>query len=151
MRYSFIIVIVLYIIAPTFTSGQNLIGDEKEIEKILFNIKTFSEHIMASDYDAIAAAYTEDGKIFPSGRDIIEGREDIRKYWVLPEGRSTKYHKVKPEEIKIIGDEAYDYGYYEGVSLNAQGQESSWKGKYVIVWKKVEGEWKIYLDIWNRI
>ena len=34
--------------------------------------------------------------------------------------------KVTPEEIKIIGNEAYDYGYYEGRSIGGDGKESSW-------------------------
>ncbi|MEO0584930.1 MAG: nuclear transport factor 2 family protein [Bacteroidota bacterium] len=67
----------------------------------------------------------------------------------MPEGVAITYHKVTPEEIKIIGDEAYDYGYYEGKTKSAERGESSWGGKYVIIWRKVEGEWKIYLDIWN--
>jgi len=28
---------------------------------------------------------------------------------------------------------------------------SSWKGKYVIVWKKVDSKWKMHLDIWNSV
>ena len=118
---------------------------------ILKNISAFSKAVMASDYELISNAYTEDAKIFPNGLDIIEGRDAIKKYWILPEGRSTKYHKLTPVEIKIIGDEAYDYGYFEGTTLFDDGRESSWRGKYVVIWRKVDGDWKIYLDIWNAI
>jgi ketosteroid isomerase-like protein len=103
-----------------------------------------------ADYDNIAASYTDDAKIFPRNVDIITGQEKIRGYWVLPEGVKTTHHKVTSLEIKVIGDEAYDYGYYEGRSSTAEG-ESSWRGKYVIVWKKTDGVWKMYLDIWNSI
>ena len=106
---------------------------------------------MRSDYHSIGKAYTVDAKIFPNNMDIIQGREEIIKYWTLPEGLRTKYHKIIPEEIKIIGNEAYDYGYYEGTTLRSDGTESNWKGKYVVVWRKIDREWKMYLDIWNRI
>lgn len=96
-------------------------------------------------------AYTDDAKIFPNNMDIIEGRDAIITYWTLPEGVETIYHKITPEEIKILGNEAYDYGYYEGKTKRADGSELKWKGKYVIIWKKINEEWKIYLDIWNRI
>ena len=44
------------------------------------------------------------------------------------------------------------YGYYEGKSIGNDGNESSWKGKYVITWKEVEPDvWKMYLDIWNSV
>ena len=97
------------------------------------------------------SCYTVDGKIFPNNLEIIEGREKIKKYWTQPEGVKTIAHKVTPSELKIIGKEAYDYGYYEGTTRLANGDEVSWKGKYVIVWKKVGKDWKIYLDIWNSI
>ncbi|GJM34195.1 MAG: hypothetical protein DHS20C18_31960 [Saprospiraceae bacterium] len=121
---------------------------------IRHNIAAFSKALMEQNYDAVVAAYTNDGKIFPGGRDILRGEAAIREYWTPKAGSTyrTSYHHITPEEIVIKGDTAYDYGYYEGKSINNEGKESSWKGKYVIVWKRVgKKEWKIYLDIWNRI
>lgn len=132
-------------------TAQHYTGNKEDIDKILLNVKAFSVHVMNADTKAIGMAYTANAKIFPNNRDIITGREAIIGYWTLPEGLSTKYHKITPEEINVLGDEAYDYGYYEGTTLRADGSQSSWKGKYVIIWKKVNGEWKIYLDIWNAI
>ena len=146
------IVIITAILFFSFQGfSQTYTGDQKEIDQILKNAASFSEYIINADYDKIAASYTEDGKIFPNKRKIIEGREKIRAYWVLPEGVSTVSHKVTASEIKVIGDEAYDYGYYEGATKSANGSISRWGGKYVIVWKKVNGDWKMYLDIWNSI
>ena len=132
-------------------TSQNYVGNKDDIDKILSNTKDFSNFVMNSDYESIGRAYTEDAKIFPNNTEILKGREAIIKYWTLPEGVQTKYHKVNPEEIKILGNEAYDYGYYEGTTLRANGTESKWKGKYVIIWRKIDQQWKIYLDIWNRI
>ncbi|MTB51134.1 DUF4440 domain-containing protein [Lewinella sp. W8] len=131
--------------------AQTYLGKQKDIDQILENIGKFSASVVAGDYDKIAAAYTEDGKIFPNRRDIIGGRAAVRQYWVLPEGVRTITHKITPVEIKVRGREAYDYGYYEGTTRRANGEEVSWRGKYVIIWRKVGKEWKIYLDIWNSI
>lgn len=131
--------------------GQIYTGDQQDIDQILKNIKAFSSYVVASDYDSIAAAYTTDGKIMPGGTLIIEGHEKIKDYWTLPEGTSTVHHEVNPEEIKIIGHHAYDYGYYNGATRKADGKKVTWKGKYIIVWKKENGLWKIYLDMWNRV
>ncbi|GGD53524.1 YybH family protein [Muriicola marianensis] len=132
-------------------TAQNYSGNQEDIDQILENITDFSTAVMQSDYEAIAMAYTEDAKIFPNNRDILQGRDAILAYWTLPDGVQTPYHKITPVEIEILGDEAYDFGYYEGRTRRADGSEVGWKGKYVIVWKKIEQEWKIYLDIWNRI
>jgi ketosteroid isomerase-like protein len=126
-------------------------ASRKDIDQILENITKFSEYVVAADYDNIAASYTKDGKIFPNRLNIISGRADVRKYWVLPEGVRTIAHKITPVEIKVKGKEAYDYGYYEGTTRRANGEEVSWRGKYVIIWRKVGKEWKIYLDIWNSV
>lgn len=118
------------------------------------NIKDFSAALMRQDYDAVTNAYTTDAKIFPINARILEGSDKIRGYWTPEEGSKNKvlYHKISPEEIKILGDEAYDYGYYEGRSTDVIGNEKPWKGKYVIVWKEVKPDmWKMYLDIWNQM
>jgi ketosteroid isomerase-like protein len=121
-----------------------------EREKLLQQIKQFSAQVVAGDAAAVAGMYTEDGKIFPSGMNILEGRDALEKYWKPGAKSKVSYHKVTPNEIKFIGDYAYDYGYYEGETTREDGSTLDWAGKYVIIWKKVDGEWKIYLDIWNR-
>lgn len=141
----------LNLILITTGFSQKYTGSEKQINIILNNVAKFSEYVVNSNYEKIASAYTNDGKIFPNNREIIEGRSAIMNYWKLPEGVRTIAHKISPLEIKIKGKEAYDYGVYEGSTRRADGSEVSWKGKYVIVWRKEKKEWKMYLDIWNRI
>lgn len=139
------------VITPILVKAQIYDGDSTEINLILSNIKQFSQAYMDGDFRKMAEAYTEDGKIMPNNTMIIEGHEAIYERWVLPEGVTILKHKVMPEEIKIIGDYAYDIGYYEGQTKQLDGNIASWKGKYVIVWQKVEDVWKIYVDIWNRV
>ena len=146
----FFVIISALFLSHTVAS-QSYIGNQEDIDVILSKIKTFSTSVISSDYESIGLAYTTDAKIFPNTKDIIQGREAIIKYWTLPVGLQTKYHKITPKEIKVIGNEAYDYGYYEGTTLRPDGTESNWKGKYVIIWRKINEEWKIYLDIWNSI
>ncbi|EDP94097.1 DUF4440 domain-containing protein [Kordia algicida OT-1] len=134
-----------------FSIGQNYNGNQEDINQILKNIKDFSSYVNTGNYEMIGKSYTKDAKIFPQRGDIIIGVENITKYWILPEGVQTKNHKITPNEITIVENTAYDYGYYEGTTVRADGKTSSWKGKYVIVWKKVGDDWKIYMDIWNSI
>lgn len=127
---------------------------DKDLNIIKRNIRLFSEALVNQDFDFVVDAYTTDGKIFPNNRPILEGPEALRKYWTPPPGSKNRitYHKITPTEITVTGDSAYDFGYYEGRSIGNDGNESSWKGKYVIVWKEVEPDvWKMYLDIWNRV
>ncbi len=115
------------------------------------NIASFSKALMTGDTVAVNEAYTSDGKILPNGNLILEGKP-LREYWNrgIRKGQTYYFHKVTPEEIKILGDHAYDYGYYEGESGYGE-KRSKWKGKYVIIWRKEGADWKIYLDIWNGV
>ncbi|PQB05702.1 YybH family protein [Aureitalea marina] len=146
------VVLILFVfMIPFLGNTQDLKGDQGELIKILKNIKEFSAAVMASDYETIGQAYTADAKIFPSNREIIEGRDAIVKYWTPTNGSRISYHQFMPKEINITGEQAYDYEYYKGKTINAGGKEISWQGKYVVIWKKIDNQWKIYLDIWNRV
>ncbi|MBR9923052.1 MAG: DUF4440 domain-containing protein [Bacteroidetes bacterium] len=151
-RSVFSLLVTLCFLFPANTlSAQQFTGMRDDIDEILEAIEDFSRFYVMADYESLANSYTTDGKIFPNNVDIIEGREAIKKRWELPKGVRVTRHEINPLEINIVEDTAYDYGYYEGTTLNADGSEVSWKGKYVIVWKKTDEGWKIYLDIWNRI
>lgn len=143
--------ILIAVLSMHFTYAQTYTGPQEDINQILKNTETFSEYIKDSNYKMIGASYTDDAKIFPNNKEILEGTDAIITYWTLPTGVSIKHHQVTSNEIKVIGNEAYDYGTYRGTTLLGNGEEVSWKGKYVIIWKKVDGVWKMYLDIWNSI
>lgn len=134
-----------FILLASFGYSQN--SDLETIEK---NIAAFSIALMDGDTVSLINAYAKDAKILPNGTNILE-RESLKEYWLkgIRNGQTYYYHKVSPIEIKVLGDHAYDFGYYEGES-GKDDNRSKWKGKYVIVWKKLNDEWKIYLDIWNR-
>ena len=130
---------------------QTLKGPEADTKIILDNIRAFSEYVINQQPEKVALAYTENAKIFPMGTDIIMGRSAIREYWTPKGSNKTIYHKIIPVEIEVIGDIAYDYGRYEGKTRKSDGSESTWKGKYVIVWKKIDNQWLIDIDCWNPI
>ena len=143
------------VIYPTWkidcSNGKNSIYQPDDEAKIMAATKVFSKAYMEGDFETIANSYTEDAKIFPNNADIIAGREAIKKRWMLGSGTKILHHEINPEEITFLGDHAYDYGYFQGKSENKDGSVSNWRGKYVVVWKKEDGNWKMYLDIWNRI
>ena len=125
------------------------VSDEDQIRNAA---KSFSAAYLKKDFEAIANAYTKDAKIFPNNTPIIKGYEAIKKRW---SGGADSYtpiaHEIIPEEIVILNDTAHDYGIYKGKNKRADGTEISYQGKYVVVWKKENNQWKMYLDIWNTI
>ncbi len=129
--------------------AQNYLGPASEIEKILQNSKAFSAYYVNGEVEELANFYTTEGKIHPDRNEIVESVAAIQKRWTLPIGMKTLAHKITPAEIRIEEEYAYDYGYYEGKTQAEDGAVSTWKGKYVIVWRKVGEDWKISSDVWD--
>ncbi len=81
---------------------------------------------------------------------IIPGslqEEPIKERWIHPVGSKILAHELLPEEINIFGN----YGYYKGRTKTKSSEPIYFKGKYVVIREKVAGQWKMYLDIWNRV
>lgn len=142
----------LLLLLTISTYGQEYVGKGEDVGIILKNSKEFSKAYMDGNIDKLTSFYSKDGKIFPDKSDIIEGYDAIKKRWTLPKRTKIISHTATSKEINVINGYAYDYGYYEGVSKNTKSNTTTnFKGKYVIVWKKENDDWKMYLDIWNTL
>lgn len=107
---------------------------------------------MAGDIEALVAVYAEDGIAAPGGRDFVRGYDALYDLWELPEGRVVTYHHATPEELKVHGDFAYDWGYYGGTVVQDGGEPVSFRGKYLVVWQRdADGVWRIAHDMWNSL
>ncbi|XP_066266886.1 uncharacterized protein [Branchiostoma lanceolatum] len=102
----------------------------------------------ANDIKGVANLFTEDAKIMPPGSDTAHGREGVEKAisgYRAAHGVTTL--KLKSEEVGPMGsDFTYDRGTY---TAKAEDGTVADTGKYVIIYKKVGGDWLIYIDIFN--
>lgn len=122
---------------------------ETTVERIAAAAREFSSLYERGDAAAMAAIYTEDGIIFPPGREAITGREAIERYWRLAPGQRVISHRTISDSIVVSDSIAYDWGTYT-VSGARNGERYSGGGKYVIVWREVrDGVWRMHLDMWN--
>ncbi|XP_006819790.1 uncharacterized protein LOC102801984 [Saccoglossus kowalevskii] len=107
-----------------------------------------AEMYNAGDIQALVTEmYHEDCKFMTSGsgtkfgqKGVLEGLESMKK-------TSLAKVKVTSEEIDgIETDTAYDRGSY--IIYKDDGSEVD-VGKYLVIWKKVNGKYRAYLDILN--
>lgn len=102
------------------------------------------------DAAAIAELYTEDGTVMPPNAPIGKGRAAIQQTWASMIGTPGFELAIVPEEILVSssGDMALDRGTYR-VTVAPDGTAQTDTGKYVVVWRKIDGEWKAAADIFN--
>lgn len=111
--------------------------------------RRFSEAYERGDVAEMVSLYTPDAVIFPGNSEAIRGHEAIGRYWRLPPGSRVTHHRATPTEIRVDGDHAYDHGVYE---ISGERNGEAWGptlGKYVIVWRREPGGWRMHLDMWN--
>jgi len=132
---------------PSAVAAQSRAADSLAI---ISQAAAFSRAYERGDADAMVAIYTEDAVIFPDRSGAITGAEAIRRYWTLRPGNRVISHRITSTAIWFEGSTAYDYGIFE---VSGESNGTPWgpnKGKYVVVWRRDPGGWRMHLDIWNR-
>jgi uncharacterized protein (TIGR02246 family) len=101
------------------------------------------------DAAGVAALYTDQAVVLPPGQDMVKGHDAIQKFWgaVMQSGlKVTALHSVSVEQY---GNAAREIGTLSGQVPDANKQMTDIEGKYVVVYKRVKGGWKLDSDIWN--
>jgi uncharacterized protein (TIGR02246 family) len=108
------------------------------------------ELVKAKDAAGIAALYAEDGAVMPPNAPIGKGRAAIQQTWASLMQTPGFALTFAPEQIVVSasGDMALDRGTYH-LAIAPHGTAQSDTGKYVVVWRKIGGEWKAAADIFN--
>ena len=106
----------------------------------------FSADFAKGDAKAVASHYSTTAWAFPPNGEITKGREAIEKLWKGAMDGGVKAVKLTVIDVEAHGDTAYEVGTY---ALAGEGGKALDNGKYVVVWKREGGQWKLHRDIWN--
>jgi ketosteroid isomerase-like protein len=111
----------------------------------------WSEAAGKKDAEAVAGFMSDDGATMPPNEPALEGKEAVKKGW--QDLLSLKDSKVKWEPTQVQVSESGDMGFTTGTYTlsytDANGGKVDDKGKYLEMWKKVDGKWKCYLDMYS--
>ena len=129
---------ILFASAPTLAQSKAVIQQLDDAWAAAFN---------KGDSAAVAAMYAPDAYVLPPGADMIQGRDKIAAFWSQA-AQQMGEAKLTVVDVQRLGrSAAREIG---TVSLKTKGnppQEIT--GKYVVVWRKIDGQWMLAADIWN--
>ena len=126
------------VIEPTF----NLATAKAEIEAAN---KEFMVFFAAADSIGIAKLYTPDAKFMNNGAPAVTGRKNIQS--ALSGLMKSGISSVNLKTIDVWGLE--DLITEEGEISLFVDEAVVYQGKYIVLWKKVDGKWKLFRDILN--
>jgi ketosteroid isomerase-like protein len=115
-------------------------GDDDERLMLVARDREFSNSV--KDMDKVLAFYLPDASLYLPGLPAASGPDNIRaaaqKFGSVP-GFTIEW---EPEEAGVSGGLGYVAGSYR-MTTETANQPHAVKGRYVEVWKKAGGEWKI--------
>jgi ketosteroid isomerase-like protein len=103
----------------------------------------FSDQIAAGDSVALASHYWPDAELLLDNSEPVKGSDIITAWGYAIRGGIKQMNFVTTD---ITGSSSFiiETGSYEIKDANKALVD---KGKYVVVWQKRNGEWKLYRDI----
>ncbi|TGE21664.1 DUF4440 domain-containing protein [Hymenobacter aquaticus] len=107
---------------------------------------TFEASFARGDAAGIANLYTSTAVLLPTGMEPIQDAAGIQAFWQGAMGMGVKQVKLKTRDIEELEETAIELGTY--TLLDAAGQQLD-QGKYLVVWKEQQGQWRLHQDIWN--
>ena len=121
-----------------------------EMHAIRAQDSRFSAAAARLDVVATAALYAPDATILPPGLPAVHGPDAIRTMLAGLFTAPGLSITLRPQRIDIAaaGDLATDQGEVE-VGMNTAEGPVIEVSKYLEVWRKVDGEWKLMYDTWN--
>jgi uncharacterized protein (TIGR02246 family) len=106
----------------------------------------FSAAAAKGDGAAVAALYSPDGQVMPAGSDPIRGTEAIQKFWQGALDSGIAAIGLKTIEVFGHGPTATEVGEYE---LRDKAGKVLDHGKYIVVWQRTDGKWKLLRDMFS--
>lgn len=106
----------------------------------------FGRTFAQGDASAIAGLYTEKARLLPPNADVIEGRSAIEAFWKGVMDAGVKDIELKSVEVEAFGDTIVEQG---TATLYGKDKAVLDRGKYIVVWKRVDKKWKLHRDCWN--
>ncbi|MGA9853697.1 MAG: DUF4440 domain-containing protein [Gammaproteobacteria bacterium] len=104
-----------------------------------------------SAQQGLAAAFKQyassDALLLPENHAAIEGKAAIiENLQGMPAGSMLSW---SPQEADVSGDLGYSWGIYTLTGKNSTGQATAAYGKYLSVWKRHAGDWRLAVMMIN--
>ena len=115
---------------------------------------SFAQAFNAKNAAKVASYYAEDATLMPPDQPMVTGRRNIEAYYARGFQQDVADFRLFPLESAIAGAQAFEAGRSRLTVRRADRSRFgpdpiAENGKYVVIYKRVNGEWKIAFDIFN--
>ena len=108
--------------------------------------ENFMDTFSQRDAAGMADLYTDDGQVLPPNSDVVMGKEAIQTFWQALMDMGIRQANLQLGEVEKQGNLAFEVSKF--TLVGAAGQVLD-QGKYIVIWKQENGQWKLHRDIFN--
>jgi ketosteroid isomerase-like protein len=102
--------------------------------------------LKTGDAKGIAGKYTKTAKLLPPNAPVQKGHAAIARYWQGAIDMGVAGATLRSVDVDIHGTTANELGTY--TLKDAKGTKLD-TGKYIVIWKKEGGAWKLHWDMFS--
>jgi uncharacterized protein (TIGR02246 family) len=125
----------------------------ESVRQAIENINSqWKQAAVSGDAGALAKLYAEDAVLLAPGMPVARGRSDIEGQFakMLGETPFTSLDLALDDVVVAeSGDLAYAVGTFKSSGTTAGGESWQDDGKYLSVFRHLNGDWKLAVDTWN--
>ncbi len=131
--------------------GVSLPAMAQDVSAVTQASQKFIAAMGGADVASASAMFMDDASVLPPGRGEMTGKPQIQMF-LGNMTRNVQNLQYTSESIKPVGDTgAREIGSFSFKTKGRNGESAKdVTGKYLIVWAKAGGDWKIAVDMWNR-
>lgn len=137
---------IIFIFPSIILLLSGCVPQPKDVTKEIADAnKNFMQAFDSTDAAVLSDCYVADAKLFPPNSDVVVGNENIQKAF-----QGFMDNGISKAELETVNAESYgNVANEEGRYKLYVGDKEVDQGKYIVVWKKVNGQWKMFRDIFN--
>jgi uncharacterized protein (TIGR02246 family) len=109
-----------------------------------------AEAVSARNAERAAALYTDDARLIPQGAPSCDGRGAIAAFFAGAFANGIAGARFITEDVEGDERQATEIGRYELYAVPPDGERIvAAEGRYLVVWRKAGGEWRMHRDMFN--
>lgn len=110
----------------------------------------FGAAVSRGDTATVADLYTDDAAVLAPNAEVVRGKQSIKALFDgMIQQMGIPQLSLQTQGVEEIGDTACEIGQYTLKIQPPGGEAVTDIGKYVVIWKREGGDWKLAVDIWN--
>jgi ketosteroid isomerase-like protein len=138
------------LLAVTFSLALPALGAPDEAGRIRAGTASWMQSFNSGNAGAVVALYSDDAVLMPPNMPLARGtvaiKEAVAKEIAGAKKGGVTLAQGTLDEINVAGDMAWHSGSY--VVKDKAGKQVD-AGKFLEVWEKKGGKWRIVRDMWN--